>query len=161
MEQKPKMQKLWPGMKPAHIGVLVKSIDNTIPFLSFCVNEKEWVRKETFFSPECMIVGAPFSLKIAVATIQGMTIELLEPEDFPESYMVRYLSQNGEGLHHFAFDFDSQKEHMECADYLLQNGCTIVHHAKINGVEVQYFEGQSGVVVELKSKIPAQECAGK
>jgi methylmalonyl-CoA/ethylmalonyl-CoA epimerase len=52
----------------------------------------------------------PFSLRIAFGALGGVLLELLEPLD-DRSPHAEFLSEHGEGLHHFAYlvaDFDEQ-----------------------------------------------------
>lgn len=69
-------------------------------------------------------------VKEAMIAVGGSHIQLLEPLD-PMSPVGKFLSRNGEGMHHIAFavaDIDAALEHLETMDVQL-----IDEHPRIGG----------------------------
>jgi methylmalonyl-CoA/ethylmalonyl-CoA epimerase len=76
-----------------HIGIAVKSLDESLPFyrdqlcMSFAGSEEVSEQK----------------VKVAMLRIGESMIELLEPTSF-ESPIARFLEKNGPGIHHIAYE---------------------------------------------------------
>src|SRR6059058_5055689 len=72
--------------KVDHIGIAVKSLDQTLPF----------------YTEE---------LKMALLDAGGTHIELLEPTS-PESAIAKYIEKRGEGIHHIALGVNSIQDRL-------------------------------------------------
>lgn len=78
-----------------HIGVAVKSLENTIPYYESALGLKCSGTEEV----------ATQKVRVAFFNVGDTRIELLEPTD-PASPIAKFLETRGEGLHHLAFDSD-------------------------------------------------------
>lgn len=93
-------------MKPSHIehlGIAVKSLDETIPFY------------EQFLGTKCYAIEEVPDQKVKTAFFKvGETkIELLEPTS-PESPIAKWLEKNPHGgVHHVAFCVDNVQEKLD------------------------------------------------
>ena len=89
------------SMKLDHVGIAVKSIDDTLAVYRKLMQFQE---KRT----EVASQGA----KVALIPAGGLTLELLEPTS-KDSAIGKFLAERGEGLHHIAFEVDDIEASME------------------------------------------------
>lgn len=78
-----------------HIGIAVKSLDESIPFY----------RDNLGMAFDGIEVVAEQKVRVAMMQIGESKIELLEPtsEDSP---VAKYIEKNGAGIHHIAYEVD-------------------------------------------------------
>jgi len=82
--------------KVEHIGIAVKSVDESIP-----------VFRDILGIPmEKVYESAAIKTKIAFFPVGGCTIELIEPMD-PESPAAKFLQKRGEGVHHICLGVEN------------------------------------------------------
>jgi methylmalonyl-CoA/ethylmalonyl-CoA epimerase len=88
--------------KIEHIGIAVKSLDNSIPLF------------EKLLNASCYKTEKVDSEKVTTAffRIGDSKIELLESLD-PGGVIAKYLEKKGEGVHHIAFAVDDIRAEME------------------------------------------------
>jgi methylmalonyl-CoA/ethylmalonyl-CoA epimerase len=129
--------------KVDHIGIAVKSLDQTLPFYT-----------EELKLPLLGIEEVE-SEKVKVAFLDaGQThIELLEPTS-PESAIAKYIEKRGEGIHHIALGVDSIQARL---NELKEKGIRLIQEeAKIGagGSKVAFLhpKAASGVLYELCEK---------
>jgi methylmalonyl-CoA/ethylmalonyl-CoA epimerase len=129
--------------KVDHIGIAVKSLDQTLPFYT-----------EELKLP-LLGIEEVVSEKVKVAFLEaGEThIELLEPTS-PESAIAKYIEKRGEGIHHIALGVDSIQERL---NELKEKGIRLIHEeAKVGagGSKVAFLhpKSASGVLYELCEK---------
>ncbi|WML53976.1 methylmalonyl-CoA epimerase [Neobacillus sp. PS3-12] len=129
--------------KVDHIGIAVKSLDQTLPFYT-----------EELKLPLLGIEEVE-SEKVKVAFLEaGEThIELLEPTS-PESAIAKYIEKRGEGIHHIALGVDSIQGRL---NELKEKGIRLIQEeAKIGagGSKVAFLhpKSASGVLYELCEK---------
>lgn len=79
-----------------HIGIAVKSIEETLPFYEN-VLQMELLRIEEVVSEK---------VKVAFLQVGESKIELLEPTS-SESPIAKYIEKRGEGIHHIALGVES------------------------------------------------------
>lgn len=101
-------------MKPTHIehiGIAVKSLEESIPYY------------EKVLGLECYAIEEVIDQKVKTAFFQvGQTkIELLESTD-PEGPIGKFIEKKGEGIHHLAF--------------AMENVAEALHHAEENGIRL-------------------------
>ena len=95
-------------MEPTHIehlGIAVKSLDESIPFF------------ENLLGIKCHAIEEVKDQKVRTAFFKiGQTkIELLESTD-PEGPVGKFLKKKGEGIHHLAFAFDNADQALKSAE---------------------------------------------
>jgi methylmalonyl-CoA/ethylmalonyl-CoA epimerase len=78
-----------------HIGIAVKSLDETLPFYrdNLCMELKE------------IEEVAEQKVKVAMLAVGESKIELLEPTS-DDSPVAKFLEKNGPGVHHVAYEVD-------------------------------------------------------
>jgi methylmalonyl-CoA/ethylmalonyl-CoA epimerase len=76
-----------------HIGIAVKSLDETIPFYRDCLGMEFMGCEEV----------AEQKVKVAMLRIGESKIELLEPTA-GDSPVAKFLEKNGPGVHHVAYE---------------------------------------------------------
>jgi len=133
-------------MKPTHIehiGIAVKSLDESIPFYEKLLGTKCYALEEV----------KEQRVKTAFFMIGQTKIELLESTD-PESPIGKFLEKKGEGVHHLAFA-------VENADIALnearETGIELIDKQARKGAEglnIGFLHPKStkGVLIELCSK---------
>ncbi|MCQ6278011.1 methylmalonyl-CoA epimerase [Bacillus sp. EB600] len=129
--------------KVDHIGIAVKSLDQTLPFYT-----------EELKMP-LLGIEVVESEKVKVAFLDaGQThIELLEPTS-PESAIAKYIEKRGEGIHHIALGVNSIQDRL---NELREKGIRLIQEeAKVGagGSKVAFLhpKSASGVLYELCEK---------
>lgn len=126
--------------KIAHIGIAVKSIEETLPFyteqLGLTLLGMEEVQSE--------------QVKVAFLEIGESRIELLEPLS-AESPIAKFMEKRGEGIHHIALDVDNVEQRLE---RLKENGIPLIHEkpkAGAHNAQIAFLHPKAakGVLVEL------------
>lgn len=105
--------------KVDHLGIAVKSLDETIPYY------------EKALGLECEKIEEVPSQKVRTAffAVGETHVELLEPTD-DESPIAKFLEKNGEGIHHVAFGSDDLPGQLKLA---ADAGCRLIHETPIEG----------------------------
>lgn len=126
-----------------HIGIAVKSIEETIPYYVKTLGLKLLAIEEV----------ASQKVRVAFIDAGNVKIELLEPmgEDGP---IAKFLQKRGEGFHHMAFGVDDIRTRMA---ELSANGVQLLQDEPklgAGGAKVAFLHPKSsyGVLVELCEK---------
>ncbi len=111
-------------MKPTHIehiGIAVKSLEESIPFY------------ENILGLKCYAVEEVKDQKVKTAFFMvGQTkIELLESTD-PEGPIGKFIEKKGEGIHHLAFAFEDVAAALKNAE---ENGVRLIDQQPRKGAE--------------------------
>ena len=133
-------------MKPTHIehiGIAVKSIEESLPF---------W---ETILGTKCYAIEEVTDQKVRTAfLLVGQTkIELLESTD-PEGPVGKFIEKKGEGVHHLAFAVGNASNALTEAE---EQGIGLIDKVARRGAEgmsIGFLHPKSthGVLMELCSK---------
>jgi len=134
-----------------HIGVVVEDIDKTMEFLSSIWGLGPWqIIEEYTPSKDDIMVGEPFTLKVAHANLGPIMLELLQPLA-GRSIWSQFLQTNGEGIHHIAFslsNWDEMVSHLQ-----KQGGEMIAGAITPWGKRWCYFDTKpGGIIVEFVEK---------
>jgi len=124
----------------AHVGIAVRSLDESIPI---------WVRAFGFRHTDTIEFDS-MKLRIAFLRAGDSEMELLEPTA-ADSPVGRFLSTRGEGIHHLSFHVKDLEEALEAAEAA---GLELIdrspregsHHTKIAFLSPRTL---NGVLVEL------------
>ena len=108
-----------------HLGIAVRSLDETIPYYEKTLGLKCEHREEV---PSQKVRTAFFE-------VGEVHLELLEPTS-PESPIAKFLEKNGEGVHHVAFASTDIRTQLRDA---ATSGAKLIHE--------QPFEGAGGKLV--------------
>jgi catechol 2,3-dioxygenase-like lactoylglutathione lyase family enzyme len=131
---------------PGHLGVVVKDLDKAKGFLSRVLGLGPWQVIDYAPTKDELFIGEPFRLRIAVAELVPLALELVQPLE-GKSIWSEFLKSKGEGLHHIAFtvpNWDEMVQKMEEA------GSRMTAGGSINGKRWCYFEtSPGGVIIEL------------
>lgn len=102
-----------------HLGIAVRSLDETIPFY------------EKTLGLKCQRLERVESQKVITAffDVGESHLELLEPTD-AESTIAKFLEKNGEGIHHVAFGTDDIQGELNKA---ASTGCRLIHEKPFEG----------------------------
>ncbi len=133
-------------MKPSrieHIGIAVKSLEETIPFY------------ENVLGLTCYNIEEVKDQKVRTAFFQvGQTkIELLESTD-PEGPIGRFIKRKGEGIHHIAFTVENIEDSLKAVE---SKGVQLIDKISRKGAEeldIAFLHPGStfGVLTELCEK---------
>lgn len=127
-------------LKVEHIGIAVKSFENSLPLFSKLLNTNFYKQEEVA------------SEKVRTAFFQkgGTKIELLESTE-PGGVIQKFIEKKGEGIHHIAFEVADIHAEME----RLQNeGFTLINPAPKEGADNKLVcflhpKDTNGVLIEL------------
>ncbi|CAH2716350.1 Ethylmalonyl-CoA/methylmalonyl-CoA epimerase [Neobacillus rhizosphaerae] len=129
--------------KVDHIGIAVKSLENTLPFYTDVLNLP------------LLAIEVVDSQKVKVAFLQaGQTkIELLEPTS-EESTIAKFIEKRGEGIHHVALGVDSIEERIT---EMKEKGIRMIDEQSrlgAGGAHIAFMhpKSASGVLYELCEK---------
>jgi len=133
-------------MKPTHIehiGITVKSLDESISFFESLLGLKCYAIEEVKHQ----------KVKTAFFRIGETKIELLESTD-PEGPIGKFLEKKGEGVHHLAFAFDNADLALKEAE---ENGFVLIDKVSRKGAEgmnIGFLHPKSthGVLIEFCSQ---------
>ncbi|BAU29135.1 methylmalonyl-CoA epimerase [Aneurinibacillus soli] len=137
--------------KIEHIGIAVKSIDESLKFYTQVLGLKltgfETVESE--------------KVRVAFLEIGESHIELLEPTS-PESAIAKFIEKKGEGIHHVALKVDNQKERLAT---LKEAGVKLITEtpklgAHNNMVAFLHPKATGGVLLELCEKADSAPLEG-
>jgi len=133
-------------MEPTHIehlGIAVKSLDESIPYY------------EDLLGIKCYAIEEVKDQKVRTAFFKiGQTkIELLESTD-PEGPIGKFLEKKGEGIHHLAFAVDNADRALKAAE---EKGVMLIDKVSRKGAEgmnIGFLHPKSthGVLIEFCSK---------
>ena len=126
-----------------HIGIAVKSIEESIPYYENVLGLKCYNIEEV----------ADQKVKTAFFMIGQTKIELLESTD-PEGTIAKFIENKGEGVHHIAFAVDSVTDALADAE---SQGIRLIDKAPRSGAEgmkIAFLHPKStkGVLTELCEK---------
>ena len=134
-----------------HYGLLVRNAEKAAAFFDSMYGKAEWEYIDYAFPKEVLTVGEPFVIRTANAVVDGKKIEIIEPLEGECSYMMTYIKEKGEGLHHFAYRFDTEAERSAKVEELIKGGGVAVHASERRpGHRSHYIAGpDGGMVFEL------------
>ena len=123
-----------------HLGIAVRSLDESIPFyektLGLTCEHREEVPSQ--------------NVRTAFFTVGEVHLELLEPTS-PDSPVAKFLERNGEGIHHVAFGTTDIVAQLATA---AASGCRLIHEKPFEGagnklVAFLHPKSTHGVLTEL------------
>jgi methylmalonyl-CoA/ethylmalonyl-CoA epimerase len=127
-------------MKINHIGVAVKSLEQSVPIFEKVFGAKagdiEYVSEQR--------------VNVKKLSIENCDIELLEGTD-PESPITKFIKKKGEGIHHCSFEVTDIADSL---DKLSEQGIHLINKTPRKGAEetiIAFLHPKStaGVLVEL------------
>ncbi|PYP82825.1 MAG: methylmalonyl-CoA epimerase [Blastocatellia bacterium AA13] len=134
-------------MKIDHIGIAVKSIENSLGFYEGVLGVREAERE----------VVEDQGVTVALLPIGDSRIELLEPLS-DDTVVAKFISRRGEGLHHICYEVDDvarKVEDLKARGLRLLDGyprrgaegklVAFVHPSSAGGVLVELVEKERGI----------------
>jgi catechol 2,3-dioxygenase-like lactoylglutathione lyase family enzyme len=137
-----------------HMGFIVHDVDETVKKLADILGVKPWsiwILKPPFLR-DTTVHGknVRHGFKAAIATVGNAAIELLAPLE-GESVYVEFLKQKGEGFHHIAFAFPTEKELNEAVKKLKDKGGVVIQGGRLGDLALYYYVDikSASLVLEL------------
>ncbi|MBV9050692.1 MAG: VOC family protein [Solirubrobacterales bacterium] len=138
------------------VAVIVRDLDAAVRRYTHEYGVGPWAILE--FNPDTvsdMVIDdapASYAMRLAVANIGRLQIELIEPLDDTSIY-AKHLAEHGQGLHHVALAVD---DYSRAEQALRAKGHRIIMGGNHNGVTYSYFstDDDLGFPVELYSAPP-------
>lgn len=134
-------------MKIDHIGIAVKSIENSLGFYEGVLGVREAERE----------IIEDQGVTVALLPIGESRIELLEPLS-DDTVVAKFISRRGEGLHHICYEVDDvarKVEDLKARGLRLLDGyprrgaegklVAFVHPSSAGGVLVELVEKERGI----------------
>jgi hypothetical protein len=140
MSRKPALRRI------VQVAVAVRNVDAAVRKYPDEYGIEPWTIYE--FNPDTVknmiIRGEPqtYSMKIALANLGGVELELIEPLD-EKSIYAEFLREHGEGLHHLAFDVENYDDTME---FFFSRGHKILQGGRSNGETYTYLDTRNDLV---------------
>lgn len=132
-------------MKINHIGLLAPDCKKAAEYIDEMLGKQSWEYFDFFFPQDTVFIGKQFHIKTAVANFGPMDFEILQPYDGEGSYLQTALEENGPGLHHIAYFFDTIPELEEYLKKLEADGYVKLHHT-------ERLEGHPTIYVQAPDK---------
>ena len=108
-------------MKLAHIGIAVRSLNDSAPVFEKILNtkagEKEFVEEQ--------------KVNVRKIHLENCDIELLEGTD-PESPISKYIEKKGEGIHHVSFEVEGIQSKL---DEVSKSGIKLINETPRTGAD--------------------------
>ena len=138
------------------VAVVVKDVDASVRRYSDEYGIGPWAVYE--FNPDTvknMIVrgkGQEYAMRVALADIGGVELELIEPKD-DRSIYAEFLNKHGEGIHHLAFDV---KDYNATMEFFHGKGHQILQGGTWSGETYTYLDTRKdlGVISEIYKRTP-------
>ena len=86
-----------------HVGIVVGKLEEALNL---------YVNTLGFRQSDVLIPEKGEKIKSVMVSLDGLTIELIEPMD-PQGSMQRFLETRGEGLHHFSIEVDDIRKELD------------------------------------------------
>jgi catechol 2,3-dioxygenase-like lactoylglutathione lyase family enzyme len=141
-----------------HFGFVVHDIDETMKKFVDILGVKPWsiwtlkppLLRDTTVHGKNIRHG----FKAAIATIGNAAIELLAPLEGVSVY-TEFLKQKGEGFHHIAFAFPTEKELTDAVRKLEHKGGVIIQSGRVGNIALYYYVDikSAGLVLELATGV--------
>ena len=133
---------------PFKISAVVKDVDKTIEFLSSTVGLRSWETFEYSAQKDEIMVGEPFTIKVAWANVGGSLIYELIQQLEGRGVWSQFLETKGEGLHVLSYSVPSTWEEM--VTKLQAQGAKMLVGAIFEGKRWCYLETKpGGIRIEL------------
>ncbi|MGC8816443.1 MAG: VOC family protein [Candidatus Hadarchaeum sp.] len=138
--------------KISQIGIVTKNIDVAVKRYWETLGIGPW-RIHRYAPPDLRNtklrgVPAEYSMKIALARVGGIELELIEPLTGPNIYE-EFLEKKGEGIHHLAkYQKEDLKKELAAFEAM---GIKVLMSGKCKGVEFYYLDTEPllGIIYEL------------
>ena len=132
-------------MKINHIALLAPDCKKAAEYIDEMLGKQSWEYFDFFFPQDTVFIGKQFHIKTAVANFGPMDFEILQPYDGEGSYLQTALEEDGPGLHHIAYFFDTIPELEEHLKKLEADGYVKLHHT-------ERLEGHPTIYVQAPDK---------
>ncbi len=143
--------KSFPSKTVTQIGFVVKDIEKSAKVYAdlFSMDMPDIILTDGYEKTNAEYMGQAMEAKAKLAFIhmENITLELIEPVGKPSTW-ADFLEQEGEGIHHIAFQVPNMKD---ATVVLEKSGGKLVQKGDFTGGSYAYVDATSplGVIVEL------------
>jgi catechol 2,3-dioxygenase-like lactoylglutathione lyase family enzyme len=156
------------GARLDHIGILSDNLEESIAYLNRLPRLGEFeILPEAGFNRDILRVGAPYAIRIAIASFSDnpVRLEILSPvreKTTPGCIYIEHLDKYGAGLHHFAYDFPDEESYHSAVKIFTDAGDKIILEGRVEphttqsipgGIEFVYLEPANGCGCFIEFKI--------
>jgi catechol 2,3-dioxygenase-like lactoylglutathione lyase family enzyme len=129
-----------------HVGVVVKSADKTLEFLSSIWPLGDCPIVEYFWGKNELTAGEPFGAKLIFVNLGPVSLELIEPREGYSPHH-RHLREYGEGMNHVAFNITNWDK---VVARFMERGSRMILGGVYEGKRWCYFEANpGGIIIEF------------
>ena len=139
----------------SHVAVVVQDIEKTMKAYEQLLHAERPVLKQTGAPEDAKVVfmgkSTPTRAYQAFYDLNGLRVELLQPDEYPSTWK-DILEEQGEGLHHIAYDV----EDMDAMAKLLDaQGMPVIQTGNYRGGKYAYVDSrkQIGMMLELLQSV--------
>jgi len=139
-----------------HVGYVVHDIDKYMKIFNDFFGLKDWkvrtMKPPMLYELTCYGEEVSHSFKIAMASLDGFTIELIMPIEGENVYS-DFLKERGEGLHHICLTFATEEELELTKEKYMNMGGKVIQGGKVKkpkGNGLYYYIEKGGIILELK-----------
>jgi len=127
-------------MKLEHLGIAVKSLNDSVPVFEKIFNKKATDIEEV----------AEQKVRVCKIKLENCDIEILEPTD-PESPIAKFIEKRGEGIQHVSFEVPDIRQSLS---ELKEGGVRLINEEPRTGAEgmlIAFLHPKStaGILMEL------------
>lgn len=127
-------------MKLEHLGIAVKSLNDSVPVFEKIFNKKATDIEEV----------SEQKVRVCKIKLENCDIEILEPTD-PESPIAKFIEKRGEGIQHVSFEVSDIKQSLS---ELKDGGVRLINEEPRTGAEgmlIAFLHPKStaGILMEL------------
>lgn len=127
-------------MKLEHLGIAVKSLNDSVPVFEKIFNKKATDIEEV----------SEQKVRVCKIKLENCDIEILEPTD-PESPIAKFIEKRGEGIQHVSFEVPDIKQSL---NELKEGGVRLINEEPRTGAEgmlIAFLHPKStaGILMEL------------
>ena len=127
-------------MKLEHLGIAVKSLNDSVPVFEKIFNKKATDIEEV----------SEQKVRVCKIKLENCDIEILEPTD-PESPIAKFIEKRGEGIQHVSFEVPDIRQSLS---ELKEGGVRLINEEPRTGAEEMLIaflhpKSTAGILMEL------------
>lgn len=144
------MEKIFDNHIITQIGIVVKDIEETSKRYAALFGiekpEAKWTDVQEIAHTKYNGKPTPARAKLAFINMGSVQLELIEPDEHPSTWR-EYLDENGEGVHHIAFQVKGMKEKVALFE---KNEMRLIQSGEYTGGRYAYIDSLKAIKVMVE-----------